>query len=338
MTEGAALTEAVASWSEVARALGAHGATRPAGGLINATWAVGRRWIVQRLHPIFGGELHRDIAALTPHLAAAGVSVPALVPTDDGRLWVDRADGVWRVLRFLPGATLSQVETLAQVRSAGRALARFHGALREVRHEFAFARLGIHDTAKHLANLRAALAAHPEHRLAGEVAPVARAIFEAWAAFPAVGSLPARIGHGDPKIANFLFEGDEVVAILDLDTLGWTTLEAELGDAMRSWCNAASEDDPSPEFLVERYVAARDGYLEAASGWVTAAEVASFPGAAPRIALELSSRFLADALEERYFGWDPARFATRGEHNLARARGQLALAEDALRKRALLGA
>ncbi|MCB9734539.1 MAG: phosphotransferase [Deltaproteobacteria bacterium] len=337
MTVDPALAEAVTAWSEVARDLAAHGATRPTGGLINATWVVGRRWVVQRLHPIFGGELHHDIAALTPHLVAAGVPVPPLVAADDGRLWVDRDDGAWRVLRFLPGATLHQVETLGQVRSAARALARFHGALAPVRHEFAFARLGIHDTEKHLANLRAAVAAHPEHRLAGEVAPLAEAIFSAWAAFPAAEEpLPARIGHGDPKLANFLFEGDDVVAILDLDTLGWTTLDAEIGDALRSWCNAASEDDTSPEFLVDRYCAARDSYLAAARDWVTPAEAASFPWAAARIALELSSRFLADALNESYFGWDAARFATRGEHNLVRARGQLALAQDVLAKRELL--
>jgi hypothetical protein len=46
------------------------------------------------------------------------------------------------------------------------------------------------------------------------------------------------------------------------------------------------------------------------------------------IAAELCLRFLTDALEERYFGFDASRFATRGEHNLARARGQLELAKS----------
>jgi hypothetical protein len=46
------------------------------------------------------------------------------------------------------------------------------------------------------------------------------------------------------------------------------------------------------------------------------------------IYLELAARFAADALEERYFGWSPARYATRGEHNLARAGNQLAAAQD----------
>ena len=44
-----------------------------------------------------------------------------------------------------------------------------------------------------------------------------------------------------------------------------------------------------------------------------------------RIALELAARFARDAMEERYFGWDP-KFGTRGEHNLLRAKGQYSLA------------
>ena len=40
---------------------------------------------------------------------------------------------------------------------------------------------------------------------------------------------------------------------------------------------------------------------------------------------ELCARFAADAILEAYFGWDAQRFPGRGEHNLARARGQWAL-------------
>ena len=46
------------------------------------------------------------------------------------------------------------------------------------------------------------------------------------------------------------------------------------------------------------------------------------------ITLELTTRFLRDALEESYFGWDENRFKRSGEHQLQRAMGQLALAES----------
>jgi hypothetical protein len=47
------------------------------------------------------------------------------------------------------------------------------------------------------------------------------------------------------------------------------------------------------------------------------------------ISLELAARFLADALQESYFGWNRERFSSAGEHNLVRARGQWSLHEAA---------
>jgi hypothetical protein len=44
------------------------------------------------------------------------------------------------------------------------------------------------------------------------------------------------------------------------------------------------------------------------------------------VAVELAARFCVDAFEDRYFGWDPARFPSRREHNRVRAVGQLQLA------------
>ena len=44
------------------------------------------------------------------------------------------------------------------------------------------------------------------------------------------------------------------------------------------------------------------------------------------ICLELAARFLADALNESYFAWDPERFSSAADHQLARASNQLDLA------------
>ena len=68
-----------------------------------------------------------------------------------------------------------------------------------------------------------------------------------------------------------------------------------------------------------------DGY---ASECALAAEAADgLVDATATIMVELAARFAADALNEAYFGWDEARFSSRGAHNLLRARGQLALAK-----------
>ena len=76
--------------------------------------------------------------------------------------------------------------------------------------------------------------------------------------------------------------------------------------------------------------------MEAAEDVLTAAERRALPAGLETIALELSARFCADALRESYFGWDSARFGSRGEHNLVRARSQLSLAASVRRQRGAL--
>jgi hypothetical protein len=121
--------------------------------------------------------------------------------------------------------------------------------------------------------------------------------------------------------------------VLDLDTLAHGTLDIELGDALRSWCNAGTEDDPHPRFQADVFRAALHGYAHEAKAWMTQEEWLVLPAAVERICLELAARFAADALHETYFGWDPLRFPARGEHDLARARNQLGLARDVARQR-----
>jgi hypothetical protein len=100
----------------------------------------------------------------------------------------------------------------------------------------------------------------------------------------------------------------------------------ELGDAFRSWCNPQTEDASSSTFSMQLFSAALEGYASGSSGLLEPPEWESIAEATFTIAVELAARFCADALRERYFRWDPSRYASASEHNQARARGQLNLA------------
>jgi len=71
--------------------------------------------------------------------------------------------------------------------------------------------------------------------------------------------------------------------------------------------------------------ASLDGYLQGLGRALTGDERGALLLGVEWVSLELAARFAADALAESYFGWDAARFAGRGEHNLVRARGQWSL-------------
>jgi Ser/Thr protein kinase RdoA (MazF antagonist) len=133
--------------------------------------------------------------------------------------------------------------------------------------------------------------------------------------------------HGDLKISNLLFRRDPVraAALVDLDTVGMGTMAFELGDAMRSWCNPHGEDAGQVHFELPIFAAAIAGFRSEADRLVTRDEKIAIVTGLETVCIELAARFCVDVFEDRYFGWDPARFPSRRAHNLVRARGQLAL-------------
>ena len=316
-----------------------HAIVSPLGsGLINQTLLLTvreHRAVLQRLSAIFPPVINENIAAVTMALSAAGLATPHLLPTRDGRLCLDlgQQDGVWRLQTFMAGAFFDKVQDPAQAQSAGGLVARFHRAVEGVDHTFRGLREGVHDTAKHLARLREGLALHGGHRLLAHVGPLAEVILKRARDLAPLPDLPPRLCHGDLKLNNILFAGprppdsNQAVCLIDLDTVGPLPLAYELGDAWRSWCNLSGEDDSVARIDLNVFRASFTGYASNIGRRLSEDERHALLGGVEWISLELASRFASDALFENYFGWDAKRFATRGDHNLLRARGQLALHE-----------
>lgn len=316
---------------DVARAWGWQGAVEVselAGGLLNATYAVRRGGapiaVVQRLHPIFAGEVNLDIDAVTRHLAARGVTTPRLIRTVDDRAWHEHDGRVWRALSWVDGATVHAVPDAAWAEAGGALVGAFHRAVVDLRHDYAFARTGVHDTAMHLARL----AAHVAEARSEEAVAVGHDILDAARGLPAMPDVPRRHCHGDLKISNLLFATAPVrgVCLVDLDTLGLSTMAFELGDAMRSWCNPHREDAGVAAFDLAIFAAAIRGFRAAADAVLSTDEKIAIVVGLETVCVELAARFAVDVFRDEYFGWDPARFASRRAHNLVRAHGQLALA------------
>jgi Ser/Thr protein kinase RdoA (MazF antagonist) len=310
-------------------------------GLIHRSWVVdggeGPTAVLQRVNlDIFSPRATENIDAVTSRLAACGMRTPRVLRTRRGALWhTDEHGGCWRALSFVGDQTATALGSAAQAEQVGRLVARFHAALADFDWEFrpiwsealraGGTRDRFHDTAAYMGLLEIALEEHPGHRLRQGVTPVAQEILAAWGRWDGPARLPLRVVHGDLKLSNVRFSRGAAEALIDLDTVGPGTIDAELGDALRSWCNTATEDSGAPVFDIELFEAAMRGY--ARGGELSEDEWSSVVPGVERIALELAGRFARDALEESYFGWEQ-RFGGRGEHNLLRARGQLALAGE----------
>jgi Ser/Thr protein kinase RdoA (MazF antagonist) len=313
------------------------GSAQPAPlGLINRTWYVsgkdGRRLVLQHVSGIFPPEINQDIDVLTGHLAAKGLLTPRVVPTRDRTLWFDHAGGRWRVLTRVEGLSRHALQNTAQAREAGRVLATFHRAVADLAYTFKNARLGVHDTQRHLGALRTAIAELPSHPEHPSVSALAQRVFALADRLPRLPASADRIVHGDPKISNIMFEPatDRALCLIDLDTLTRMPVALELGDALRSWCNPVSEDAAAAGFSRPLFQAAIEGYAAAAGGLLQTAEWTAIPAATLTISVELAARFCTDSLREDYFGWDATRHPSASAHNQARTRNQLQVAENVL--------
>lgn len=303
-------------------------------GLINKTWIAkppGRDpCVLQAVNPIFPPEINADIDIVTRHLERHGVPTPRLIPLPGGSLWLEAQETVWRLLTFMTGETHERLPGPDHAREAGALLGRFHAALADFEYDFVNARLGVHDLDHHLAALRDTLAKHAGHASFDAVEPLGSAILSLASSLPGLPESPDRAVHGDPKVSNLIFgaQTGKAICLIDLDTLSRMPLALELGDALRSWCNPAGEDSATATLNTVLYRSALSGYAPEAKLFITEAEWRGFPAATLRITVELAARFCADALEERYFGWDRERFASASAHNQARAAAQLHLAES----------
>ena len=330
--------EALRHWGEVDGPV----EPEPDGGLINRTWRVGGadgtvRRILQWVSPIFDPRIHLDVDALTRHLERAGLTTPRLLPTAGGRLWIeDPESGFWRLQTWVPGRTVHRLAGLVPAASAGDLVGRFHAVLADWSYVFQARSRFIHDTPSRMAELRLALDEVSEHPLAGEAAAVGEELLRDWRRWldergedELDHRLPQRPCHGDLKASNLRFSADRAVALLDLDTVGRMSLASEMGDAWRSWCNPAGEDDPDRCVFDQAIFAASAGAWIARAPILERTERRALVPAIERICLELGARFCADALRNSYFREDRRRYPEPGRHNLVRARCQLRLAASA---------
>lgn len=141
------------------------------------------------------------------------------------------------------------------------------------------------------------------------------------------GIIPTRITHNDTKISNILFDkSDNVLCVIDLDTVLSSTCLNDYGDAIRSYTNAGLEDDRDINNVYikmdvfENYT---KGYLSETKAFLTQAEKENLAFSAKYITYEQVLRFLMD-----YIDGDTYYRIAYDNHNLVRTHAQYKLLQS----------
>lgn len=142
------------------------------------------------------------------------------------------------------------------------------------------------------------------------------------------GELPLRVTHNDTKINNVLFsvEDQHPLVVIDLDTVMPGLVGHDFGDAIRFVANTAAEDEPNTDLVrirLDVFEAFTDGFLSCVAASLTQAELDTLADSCLVMAVELAVRFLND-----YINGSPYFKTLYPQHNLIRARCQIALAKD----------
>ena len=259
-----------------------------------------------------------------------------VIPSAEGKAWcVDDTGEYWRAYYFIENALcLDQAAGTQDFYESAVAFGHFQRLLSDYPADTLHETIpDFHNTPLRYQALLQAVQADPKGRLKNVSDEMAFFLDHAddygvAERMKASGELPLRVTHNDTKLNNIMIDDKtgEGICVIDLDTIMPGLSIFDFGDSIRFGANTAAEDEQDVSKvslslpLFESYT---KGFLAGCAGSLTRAEVEMLPMGAKLMTLECGIRFLADYLMgDTYFK------TAYPEHNLVRARTQIALVAD----------
>ena len=142
------------------------------------------------------------------------------------------------------------------------------------------------------------------------------------------GDLPIRVTHNDTKLNNVIFDEDtnDAICVIDLDTVMPGLALYDFGDSIRFGANTCAEDEKDTSNVainLDYFEAYARGFLSEAGESFNQCEIDNLAFSAKIMTLECGMRFLTD-----YLNGDTYFKTSYPDHNLVRAKNQLALVKD----------
>ena len=320
-------------------------------GLINDTYLVrcsSHTWVLQRLNrQVFPQPqlILANLQQLSRHLSNKPKSdvklcLPALLPTlQQQSCYIDSQQECWRALSYIPNSfSKERLSSLADAEQIGWGLGQFHRLCSDLAVDNLSDTLpGFHITPEYYAQYQVALEGaiavekDAEYHYCCQLIAAQAEHLSILEAAKQCGELKTRIMHGDPKVNNFLFAQDtqQVISLIDLDTVKPGLIHYDLGDCLRSSCH----NEQTHHFELEIGAVILQSYLQQVREFMTAADYEYLYPCMQLIPFELGLRFFTDYLQgNRYFK------VSSPKQNLERAVSQFQLFQSIQQQRSQIEA
>jgi Ser/Thr protein kinase RdoA (MazF antagonist) len=320
-------------------------------GHINDTYLIDTshgRYLLQRVnHHVFKNvpQLMHNIERVTNHIKNKLIrpgdsnirTHPCLTffPTQKGKLYhQDKHDNYWRMTVFIENShAYDIVDSPQQAYAGGKAFGRFQAMLSDFNATLLHESIPFfHNVRKRLQTFVGSLKKDPlgKAQIVRDEIKLVKARSEEMQCILRLGEqgkIPLRVTHNDTKFNNILFDSDEnVICVIDLDTVMPGYVHYDFGDAIRTGSNTAAEDEPDLNKVsmdISLYEAFTRGFLEETTSFLTATEIDYLAFSAKLLTFIMGLRFLTDFIDgDIYYK------ISYPEQNIARARAQFKLLES----------
>jgi Ser/Thr protein kinase RdoA (MazF antagonist) len=254
-----------------------------------------------------------------------------IIPAIDGKLYyMDDDEEFWAVCLFIDDTIAYEAaETPELAYAGGKGIGKFQSLVSDFKDHLTDILPGFHNIRIRYEQWDRILAKDPAGRKSlvekeiGWIENRRNEMMDYWKLVEK-GIIPTRVSHNDTKINNILFnKQNEVLCVIDLDTVLSSTVLNDFGDAMRFYTNTGKEDDTNLDNVsmnIEIFRAFTKGYLEETASFLTEKEIEYLAFSARYITYEQVLRFLMD-----YIDGDNYYKIKYSDHNLVRTRAQYKL-------------
>lgn len=311
-------------------------------GLINHTWKVStsdKNYILQKVNSdVFKRpkDIDENFSLLRDYLGKRNPEYlfvsPVVATNGESLIQVD--NGNYRLFPFVEGSV--SVNVLTREEEAFEAAKQF-GKFSKLLNEFNVKKLNItipnfHNLALRFDQFTAACKHASADRLEKAAESInfineQHALVDTYQEILNNAAIPLRVIHHDTKISNVLFDDQHKgLCVIDLDTVMPGYFISDVGDMMRTYLSAVSEEETNFSKIEIRknfFKAIYDGYMGEMQDVLSEAEKPYFLYAGKFIIYMQAIRFLADYLQDDiYYG------AKYEEHNHNRAINQITLLKE----------